>query len=143
MRLGLGISLVHQRRHGAGSAPTAPTLAPVLSVFADPESTVAELSWTASNKTTSPGFGYKIERADEGLSFAQIATTTATTYDDDSPGSGTFYYRVTPFNSAGEGPVSNEANVLLPGESEPGPYLLLNGGGWLLLNSGGGLLING
>ena len=106
---------------GVGT-PTPPTVAPVLTVDADLGSYYANLSWTASNKTSSAGFGYNIFRSIDGIGPTIISTTGPSTlsYNDHNPGAaGELYeYFVTPKNDAGEGPSSNTASVILPGESE-------------------------
>lgn len=113
---------------GAGPASaglTAPTLAPVLAVTADLGSKIANLSWSASNKTGSPGFYYSIEVDVNGGGYATVGTTTSlSSADNQATASGqTYTYRVTPYNSQGGGPSSNTAGVVLPGESD-GPELL-------------------
>lgn len=119
IRLGHSLRLTDRQGSGGVFVLTPPTLAPILSVYADPDSPDAELLWTASNKTGSSGFGYKIEISESGANIWNEVVTnlTALTYTH-APGDGTWDYRVTPFNSAGEGPVSNVASVVLPGESE-------------------------
>jgi hypothetical protein len=106
----------------------------------------ASLTWTASNRTGSPGFGYKIEVDVEGLGYTFIANTTNLFYTDtQGTAAGESYnYRVTPFNDYGEGPSSNADGVILPGESEAPIVsgLELNAGGNILLNAGGAILIN-
>lgn len=105
---------------------TPPTVAPVLTVDADLGSTTANLSWTPSNKIESPGFTYLLFRTigvppvpgiDSPVnSFLPNATSGV---DDVSGASGeTYYYLIVPSNSAGEGPSSNAASIILPGESE-------------------------
>lgn len=115
---------------------TPPTVAPVLTVDAELGSQTANLSWTASNKTGSAGFGYKIELNIDGGGYSEIGTTTNLVYDDarTSTAGETYTYRVTPLNDAGEGPVSNEASVILPGESEA-PVLLGPSGGIVLVDA--------
>lgn len=97
---------------GGGTPLTPPTAAPVLSAFADPGSYIAQLSWTASDKTDSAGFGYDVY-VDNGY----LATTTSLEYDDDRTlsGPGTYTYKVIPKNDAGNGPTSNEVPIELPG----------------------------
>jgi hypothetical protein len=127
-----------------GGALTPPTVAPVLTVEAAAGSTTANLSWTASDKTASAGFVYDVYRSIDGAGPTLIATRSAAqlTYNDSNPGAAgeTYEYTITPKNDTGEGPSSNAASVVLPGESN---RLLLNAGGHLELNSGGYLLING
>lgn len=101
---------------------TPPTVAPVLTVEADLGSYIANLSWTASNKTGSPGFGYNIYRQVANASWELIDTVGAATlsYSDDleSSSPNVFRFYITPKNNAGEGPSSNTAVINLPGESE-------------------------
>lgn len=96
---------------------TPPTVAPVLSVSAEFGSSTANLSWTASNKTGSAGFGYKIDFNINSSGWNLATTTTSLSYDYVTDGTipGTYAFRITPYNVAGDGPVSNEASVLLPG----------------------------
>lgn len=103
---------------GGSGTLTPPSVAPVLVVTAELGSQTANLVWTASNKTGSAGFGYKIELNIDGAGYNQINTTTVPNYNDVRTGTSgeTYTYRVTPYNDAGEGPVSNEASVVLPGE---------------------------
>ena len=131
---------------GAGSSGsgtlTPPSVAPVLTATSSLGSYVAVLEWTASNKTVSPGFQYVVY-FQVGANPEGVATyTTDLTYNfEDLGATGELYnFRVVPENSAGEGPSSNTASVVLPGESSS---LLLNAGGEILLNQTGDLLING
>lgn len=109
---------------GAESLLVAPTMAPVLDVQTSLGSTEASLTWTASNKIYSSGFGYKVEVDIDGGGYSVLGTTTNRFYTDDqvSAAGETYTYRITPFNDYGEGPNSNEVGVALPGESE-GPVL--------------------
>jgi hypothetical protein len=119
-------SMLLTRAGGLNASLTPPRTAPVLIVTAELASTTANLSWTASNKTTSPGFGYKIEVNIDGAGFNTLDYTTSLTYNDAQDTSGgpkTYTYRVTPYNDAGEGWSSNTAGVVLPGEFN-GPELL-------------------
>ena len=133
---------------GAGSSGsgtlTPPSVAPVLTVSADFGSTTANLEWTASNKTGSAGFVYDVYRSIDGGGPALIATRSAAqlSYDDSNPGASgeTYEYYIIPKNDAGEGPSSNTASIVLPGEFNS---LLLNAGGGITLNAGGLLIING
>ncbi len=110
---------------GSGTL-TPPTVAPVLTVDADPGSSVALLEWTASNKSGSAGFGYNVYRGTNtppipGVDSPVFSTgpNTLSSSDNVSAAAGeTYYYIVVPFNDAGEGPSSNTASVILPGESE-------------------------
>ena len=113
--LGLGMALARSAGPDLGLTP--PSIAPVLSVSAEFGSQTANLEWTASNKATSPGFGYRIEVNIDGGGYSVLNTTTTTSYDDIRTGTAgeTYTYRVTPFNDAGNGPTSNDASVILPG----------------------------
>lgn len=103
---------------------TPPTLAPVLVVTASLGSYMANLEWMASNKTGSAGFGYRIYHQKDGGGYSEVTTTTSLNYEHDQFGlDGIHDYYVTPYNDAGEGTVSNDASITLPGESE-GPVLL-------------------
>lgn len=127
-------------------APSAPTVAPVLSGSADPFSFVANLSWTPSDQLDSPGFEYRLDYDVESSGWTEFGTygpgVTSADPDFTSVGAGLYGFRIVPLNNVGEGPSSNTVSITLPGESDAS-YLLLNGGGRLLLNSGGALLING
>lgn len=121
----------------ASGVPQPPSVPPVLVVSADLGSTTANLEWTPSNRTNSPGFSYRVEREIFSV-FNPIGTTTDLYYNDDQPAAAgeTYTYRITPFNDAGEGPSSNAASIVLPGESEApvltGPTLVAAGSGALL-----------
>lgn len=92
-------------------------------VSADFASKTANLMWTASNRTRSAGFGYKVYG---GIPPASnfLAAGTGLSYDATYPSSAgeTYSFSVIPFNDVGEGPSSNTASVVLPGESD-GPVL--------------------
>lgn len=109
---------------GATAVLSPPTVAPVLDY--DPPmlgSFVVTLFWTASNKTSSSGFGYRLYMQYNGGGFNDIETTTAlTTYYDGDPNAGTYDFRIVPYNDAGEGPSSNTVSVVLPGEFEASLY---------------------
>ena len=113
--LGLGMALARSAGPDLGLTP--PSLAPVLSVSAEFGSQTANLEWTASNKASSAGFGYDIELNVNSAGWNSVATTTSLSYNYTNVGvSGlTHEFRITPYNDAGEGPVSNEASVILPG----------------------------
>jgi hypothetical protein len=117
--LGLALSLE------GGGALTPPTIAPVLMVTTELGSDVAALSWTASDKTTSPGFYYDVEVDIDGGGYGSLTTTTSLTYNDTqgTAGGEIYTYRITPHNDAGGGISSNTVGVVLPGESD-GPILL-------------------
>lgn len=113
---GVRLGLVMQSATADGVL-TPPTVAPVLSVTADVGGWTAFLTWSASNKTGSAGFGYRIEVNVNSGGWSLATTTTSLTYDYVTDGTlpGTYAFRITPYNNAGDGPVSNEASVILPG----------------------------
>ena len=98
---------------------TPPTVPPVLTVDADLGSYDANLSWTPSNKTSSTGFGYDVLFSVNGTDYASIGTTGSLSFSHNvAPDIGTFWFKIVPFNDAGEGPESNPVSINLPGESE-------------------------
>lgn len=123
-QLANGLGLSRLRFSGGGLDLSAPTLAPVLDVQASLGSTDATLTWTASNHTGAAGFTYRVELDIDGGGFQELATTTNLFYtDSQSLAAGEIYtYRIIPLNDNGEGPSSNEAGIVLPGESD-GPVL--------------------
>jgi hypothetical protein len=123
MMLSLANTLVSARASGGFVGP--PSIAPVLDVQTALGSEEASLTWTASNRTGSPGFGYKVEVDIDGAGYTELTTTTNLFYTDTQGAATgeTYTYKITPYNEEyGEGPSSNEAGVVLPGESE-GPVL--------------------
>lgn len=102
-----------------------PTVAPVLIATTMLGSTTANLAWTASNKISSPGFGYKVFGG-IAPSFTQLGTTTGLSYDADYPAAAgeTYSFYVVPYNDAGEGPSSNTVSAVLPGEFDGRSYYL-------------------
>ena len=66
---------------GGPSVLTPPTLAPELSFFPATElgEKTAHLAWTPSNKTTSPGFGYRIYLSIDGGGFSEVMTVSGET----------------------------------------------------------------
>jgi hypothetical protein len=117
--LGLALSLE------GGGALSPPTIAPVLDVTTELGINVAYLIWSASDKTTSPGFYYDVEVKIGTGSYSSLTTTTSRTYNDTQGAAAgeTYTYRITPHNDYGGGPSSNTVGVVLPGESD-GPILL-------------------
>lgn len=98
---------------------TPPTVAPVLSVTTQFGVNTAFLEWTASNKTSSEGFGYFVQvKVGDGSWFTAAAEITSLSYEyTDGGATGlTYYLRIIPYNSAGDGPSSNEVSTVLPGE---------------------------
>jgi hypothetical protein len=115
MSLALGASLPAVAFASAGLTP--PSLAPILAADVDTLPYTVNLEWTASNKTDSAGFGYVIESSRDGVSFNRDVNVTTLDYDYNvSVGDeGAWYFKVTPYNDAGDGPSSNIANVEIPG----------------------------
>lgn len=105
--LGTALGLPFVRKAGP---LTPPTLAPVL--IAEESGGSAVLDWTASNKSTTAGFAYRVSR-DDGSGFVQVTTTQNLSYND-SPEGGTYDYKITPYNDAGDGPDSNIETVVIP-----------------------------
>ena len=69
---------------------------------------VVDLSWT-SNSTNQTGF--KIYRSIDGINYSLIHTNgNTTTYNDTPSNVGTYYYKVTAYNTYGESPPSNIVN---------------------------------
>lgn len=105
----------------ANGVPQPPSVAPVLVVSADLGSYVANLEWTASNRTGSAGFAYQIWVDVDGGGYSLLTSVGPGTLSyayDASPTAGTYSFYIKPINDAGEGPSSNAASVVLPGESE-------------------------
>lgn len=105
---------------GTGNALSPPTIAPVLDVTTELGVKTAYLTWSASNKTTSPGFYYDVEVKINSGSYSSLTTTTSRTYNNTQGAAAgeTYTYRITPHNDYGGGPSSNTFGVVLPGESE-------------------------
>ena len=109
---------------GNGAAKTAsgpltpPTVAPVLiGESFGIGSFIAVLNWTASDKTSSAGFGYDVYYSYLNESnFNLLTTVTDLSYNaEPGDGPGVYYFKIIPKNSAGDGPASNIASVTLPG----------------------------
>ena len=110
---------------GAGpSSPNAggaPTGTPSLSVSTDLGSTDASLSWTAVSRATSYSLWRGTNATPDPDTDPELATgITGTTYTDSIPAAAgeTYTYIVRAINGTGEGPSSNAASVVLPGECE-------------------------
>lgn len=79
----------------------------------------AALAWTFAQGTGDPATGFHCQRsAVTGGPYAIVATvtsaTTLTCSDLTVVAGQTYFYVVTAFNSAGDGPVSNEAKATIP-----------------------------
>jgi hypothetical protein len=129
MLLGSGTS-------GTGTL-TPPTVAPVLTVSADVGSYTAALAWTASNKTGSAGFEYVAYYSTDEITYNEFDRDTdlEANFSIALGSEGLYYFKVIPINDAGEGPSSNTASVVLPGESNPQALLLEDGTAALLEDS--------
>lgn len=112
----LGLSLPFASFGAAVLSP--PTVAPVLAASSAMGSFIANLEWTPSNKTGSAGFGYSIELNINAGGWNNVGGVTGLSYNyEDLGATGLPYeFRVTPYNDAGNGPVSNTESVILPGE---------------------------
>jgi len=101
----------------AGNAtPQPPSVAPILMVDAEIASFVANLAWTASNRTGSPGFTYEVWMKVDAGSFAFLASTTNLFLNtDQTPTIGVYAFEIRPRNDAGYGPSSNIGSTQLPG----------------------------
>lgn len=98
-------------------ALTPPTVAPVLTADVAFGGYEVTLEWTASNKTGSAGFSYAVETSRDGSSFNRDALTTLLSYvfSVSVGDEGAWYFRVVPYNDAGDGPSSNVVSVTIPG----------------------------
>lgn len=101
----------------ATAVPLIP-LAPSALAATAVSSNLINLSWkdNAGNET-----GYRIERAESGGAYAQIATVAAnvTTYKDTVPAASTVFYRVQATSGVGDSGYSAEANVTTPVAGTP------------------------
>ena len=124
-----------------GTPPTAPAPPTGLSASAVSSSQIS-LSWSASSGATT----YKIQRSPNGSSgWAQVGTSTTTTFTDSGlTSSTTYYYRVLASNSVGDSAPSNVASAktgtLVPYSQSPqGNWVGVYGAdGYALLNWNGG-----
>ena len=87
----------------AAAAPAAPG-----SLVATAASTAeVDLSWTSHSVNQA---GFEVDRSTDGVAFAKLATTTATSYADKTLAAGTRYtYRVLAYNATGTSAASNAA----------------------------------
>lgn len=97
---------------------TPPTVAPVLAGTVLPTGTDVMLEWTASNKTNSDGFGYKLYLDINSSGYTLLATlgfsTLSYLYSNSMASGETYSFKVVPFNDAGDGPDSNVYSTVLP-----------------------------
>jgi fibronectin type 3 domain-containing protein len=109
----------------AGSTDTQPPTAPTNLLASASGSSQINLSWGAAGDNVG-GTGYRVERCQGAScsSFAQIATTTTTSYSDTPLSAGTSYsYRVLAVDAAGNaGPYSGVASATT-GTSENPPLV--------------------
>jgi predicted phage tail protein len=108
------------RGSSGGGTPTPPAAPSNLDVSSAEYNRVT-VAWrdNASNES-----GFKLERSDDGVAFAEIATLGADTssYTDGSVNAGAdYYYRVRAFNSTGTSGYSNNLNVRVPDAPPPPP----------------------
>ncbi len=77
------------------------------------------VQWKSSDKLAD---GYKIDRSTDGVNFKKVATTTATSYSDNSVVTATVYtYRVTAYNNIGTSDVSDVASATVTSIGLPTP----------------------
>lgn len=115
MSLALGVTLPAVAFASAALSP--PTVAPVLAGTVLPPGTDVFLEWTASNKTSSAGFGYKVYLDINSGGYSLIATLgNELSYSSSySMALGeTYSFKIVPFNDAGDGPESNVYSTILP-----------------------------
>jgi hypothetical protein len=114
MSLALGSSLPAAAFASAELTP--PTVAPVLSGVTLISPTDVTLDWTSSNKTGSPGFGYKVYLDINSGGYSLIATVgpTSYVYSNSMALGETYSFKIVPFNDAGDGPESNVYSAILP-----------------------------
>jgi chitodextrinase len=105
-----------------GSGDTQPPTAPSNLTATAASSSQINLSWTASSDNVGVT-GYLVERCQGAgcTSFAQIATSTGTTYNDTGLGANTSYsYRVRATDAAGNlSPYSNVASATTSADTQP------------------------
>ncbi len=90
-------------------AAAVPPAAPSSLVAAAVSATEVDLTW-ASNSVNQAGF--EVDRSTDGVTFAKLATTTATSYADKTAVVGAKnYYRVLAYNATGSSAASNVASA--------------------------------
>lgn len=115
IRIGLGLGITTIPYGRGATTPKPPSKAPILMVDAEALSFIANLDWTASNRTGSPGFTYDVYVNVDGGGFSFLDTTTALTYNYDAgTTAGAYQFKVMPKNDYGEGPQSNIVSIDLP-----------------------------
>lgn len=78
---------------------------------------LVSLSWTSNSKNNT---GFKIYRSTDGINYSLIHTNgNTTTYNDTPSNVGTYYYKVTAYNSYGESPPSNIVNQTISVPTAP------------------------
>jgi hypothetical protein len=105
-----GIQNMYPPVAGGNKAPSAPSSLTAAQNASNPSSSVV-LSWSDNATNES---GYRIERSVDGVSFGQIAQTSAniSSYTDSGLAAGTkYFYRANAFNSSGSSAYSNTASA--------------------------------
>lgn len=102
-----------------------PPAAPIsLAASADPRYANVSLSWTSPG---GPVSGYRIYKSmtSGGQGSVPVATTTGSSFEDTGfyigDCAGTYYYRVSAYNAAGEGPMSSESHATGSAPVKPVP----------------------
>jgi hypothetical protein len=75
-------------------------------------SAAIDLAWNGNSYSESY---FQVERSSSGANFVPIGTTTGLTFEDSGLPSGTWFYRVTAVNDAGQSPYTATLRVTLPG----------------------------
>ena len=91
------------------TATTFPAIPTAVVASANATATAATITWTTATTASS----YLVERSADGLTgWNSVGTTATTSLADSTIASGTrYFYRVTPSNISGSGPVSNVVSV--------------------------------